>query len=150
MKAMKNGSLCAIMLLALNACKKEKNGREPVKEKTAVELLTQKKWILIRYGFDDNNNQQVDADENIIHDCQDDNSYEFFRDSSGLVKENEKVCGMGNPVSAFTWHFARENKDLVLSWDTASILALNDTSLVLRYKIPGLQDSARFTTVYKH
>lgn len=147
---MKNISLCAIMLLALNSCRKEKEGREPAKEKTAVELLTQKKWILISYGFDDNNNQQVDEHENMIHDCQDDNSYEFFRDSTGLVKENDKVCGTGNPVSAFTWHFANGNKELVLTWNTASVLALNETSLVMRHQIPGLRDSARFTAVYKH
>ena len=145
---MKNISLCAIMLLALNSCKKEKDER--VKEKTAVELLTQKKWILIRYGFDDNDNQQVDEHEDMIQDCQDDNSYEFFRDSTGLVKENEKVCGTGDPVSDFNWHFANGNKELVLSWDTARVLALNETSLVLRFQIPGLQDSARFTIVYKH
>lgn len=145
---MKNISLCAIMLLALNSCKKEKDER--VKEKTAVELLTQKKWILIRYGFDDNNNQQVDEHEDMIQDCQNDNTYEFFRDSTGLVKENEKVCGTGNPVSAFTWQFANGNKELVLSWNSASVVTLNETSLVLRHKIPGLQDSARFTVVYKH
>ncbi len=32
---MKNISLCAIMLLALNSCKKEKDKGEPAKEKTA-------------------------------------------------------------------------------------------------------------------
>lgn len=147
---MKNISLCAIVCLLLNACKKEKDHPEPEKKKTFVELLTQQKWILAGYGFDDNNNKRIDDTENMIQDCQRDNSYEFFGDSTGVVKENEKVCDAGAPVTNFTWSLATGSKELILSFNPATIEHLDEVSLVLKHHIPGLNDSARFTTVYKH
>jgi hypothetical protein len=147
---MKNTSLCAIVCLLLSSCRKEKDGREPEEKKPLVELLTQQKWILAGYGFDDNNNKRIDDTENMIEDCQNDNSYEFFRDSTGVVKENEKVCGAGAPVTNFTWGLGNGNKELFLSFIPATIEQLDEVSLVLRHRIPGLNDSARFTTVFKH
>lgn len=145
---MKNISLCAIVCLLLNSCRKEKYSREPEKEKSVVELLTQKKWILTGYGFDDNHNTLIDESENMIQECQKDNSYEFFTGGSGVVKENEQVCSAGNPVNNFQWELGNDNKVLLISFNPAKIARLDESSMVLRHYVPGLVDS--LTTVYKH
>jgi hypothetical protein len=87
----------SLLLLAM-ACKKEKNNKEPDKEKTPVDLLTQQKWILASYGFDDNNNKVVDEQEDMSRDCERDNSHEFFPDSTGVAKDNDDPQIRGKPV----------------------------------------------------
>lgn len=145
---MKSISLCAVVCLLLNGCRKEKHSREPEKEKPVVELLTQKKWILAGYGFDDNNNRLIDEGENMIQECQKDNSYEFFTGGSGVVKENEQVCNAGAPVTDFQWKLSDDNKELFISFNPAKIARLDESAMVLRHYVPGLVDS--LTAVYKH
>jgi hypothetical protein len=145
---MKNILLCTIICLLLNSCRKEKHSREPDKKKSVVELLTQKKWILTGYGFDDNHNMLIDESENMIQECQKDNSYEFFTGGSGVVKENEQVCNAGAPFTDFQWKLSDDNKELFISFNPAKIARLDESSMVLRHYVPGLIDS--LTTVYKH
>lgn len=145
---MKSIPLCAIVCLLLYGCRKEKKDRGPVKEQVVRELLTQKKWILTAYGFDDNKNKLIDEEENMIEACQQDNSYEFFTDGSGVVKENEQVCSVGNPVNSFEWKLDDDERVLFISMNPATIIRLDESAMVLQHYVPGLIDS--LITVFKH
>lgn len=138
-----------LLLMAILACRKENKQPAIEKPSTKVRLMTQKPWLLTGYGFDDNDNKQLEDPENMIQDCMRDNTYEFFADSTGLVKENLQLCNSGTPVTAFRWEF-RGEQALLVSGNAASIIKLDENHLVLRYFVQGLNDSARFIAVYIH
>jgi hypothetical protein len=144
---MKYAMFCIAVLLVLAACRKNKD-KAPEPEKTPLELLTQNKWLLSSVGWDDNKNKKIDAQEEQIRDCENDNTFEFFTDLTGLAKDNQKTCGTGNPVNNFTWEFTNGNSGMLISSNPATVVTLNKDSLVLLYHIQGLVDG--FMAIYKH
>jgi hypothetical protein len=143
---MKQTILLIAVLSVTFACKKEKH-KAPEEKKTPLKLITQKKWISSSFGFDDNKNGKIDGAEEMIRDCETDNTVEFFTDSTGVGKENQKTCGNGNPVNPFKWQFDGTNKILIEN-NSATIVTLNEDSLVLLYHIQYVVDG--FMATYKH
>jgi len=144
---MKQTMLIIAILFVTAACRKDK-GKAPEKEKTPLKLITQKKWISSSFGFDDNKNGKIDNTEEMIRDCETDNSIEFFTNSTGESKDNAKTCGTVNPVYNFAWQFEDGTHKLLIEGNSASIITLNEDSLVLLYHIPYITDG--YMATYKH
>ncbi|HEX7844527.1 MAG TPA: lipocalin family protein [Chitinophagaceae bacterium] len=141
---MKKTFLLPLLLLVLGACEKNEIGL-PV-NKPATELLTQKKWILTGHGFDDNGNNMLDASENIIEDCQKDNSYQFNKNGTGESRDNAMSCG--NPVNTdFDWRLLSDI-ELEIEFEKLHILELTEQELVLNPQAAGLV--GKYLLVYKH
>lgn len=136
--------LCVLAILCLAAaCKKEKNDhKEP---ESATDLLTKKEWIMSGHGFDDNNNDTLDSWENIIQDCQKDNSYVFKKDGTGAYADNALVCGT-NDNNDFDWKLVND-EELEIDFERLFILGLKENVLVLNPDIPGL--AVKYLLVYK-
>src|ERR1700754_2087945 len=81
--------MCALLMATVMvSC--EKNTHTPDK-KTLEQLLTDGKWTLVAYGYDDNKSGTIEAEENLIIDCQKDNTTEYHKNGSGTSLENESV-----------------------------------------------------------
>lgn len=119
--------LLGLFILTLS-CKKD-NTVLPGKS-TATELLTREKWILSGYGFDDNHNNKLDPQENIIGDCQKDNSYRFEISGNGSFLDNAISCG-GPAETVFNWRLSNNETRLEIEFELSDILVLNETSLVI-------------------
>jgi hypothetical protein len=135
--------LISLILILTAACQKE----DGVEKKSAAELLTQKKWVLIALGFDDNRNNILDSAENTIQDCQKDNSYEFKPSGTGEAADNALSCGVP-PSSPFTWKLANGNEEIEIINERMIIHRLTEEELILQPVIPGLD--VNFMMIYRH
>lgn len=115
-------------------------------KKSKLELLTQKEWVLITYGYDENGNGIIDPMEEEIRDCERDNSYVFKTDGTGEYYDNFISCGDGIANFQFSWKLG-DRSTLVFSSHTDNIIKLNENQLII-----GDDERAtkRFITVFKH
>jgi hypothetical protein len=113
-------------------------------EKPAAKLLSQKEWILTGYGFDNNNNDKLDEDENLIRDCQKDNSYRFSISGIGTSHDNA-ICCAEPAESQFSWRLLNDDTQLEIQSELIHILLLDENDLVLN---PGL--APKLLMVYRH
>jgi hypothetical protein len=122
--------------------------KEDVKqtEKTAIQLLTQKEWVLSGYGYDRNDNGIIDASEESIQACEEDNTFSFHVDGSGMSSDNRLTCGTGIAEQAFAWKLINQNKELDLVIMTVRILRLTENELI----ISNGTKSPKFITVFRH
>ena len=122
------------LILATVACKKQKTTMD--EENSTTQLLTKKVWILHAIGFDGNHNGILDVGENVIQDCQKDNSYQFNISGTGTIKENAIVCNPpGN--NTFNWTLV-DDSVLTIGFQEMSILNLSEAEMLLQPEIPGL------------
>ena len=113
-------------------------------EKPVSELLSQKEWILTGFGFDDNSNGKLDAEENLIQDCQKDNCYRFHASGIGTSLDNAIRCS-GPAESQFSWRLLNNDTQIEIQSEIVNILLLDKNNMVLNR---GL--TPRFTMVYRH
>ncbi|HEY6503504.1 MAG TPA: hypothetical protein VIZ28_05960 [Chitinophagaceae bacterium] len=133
------------ILVLLAGCQKDKEGMD--EEKTAAQLLTQKEWVLAATGFDHNMNGVLDPDENIIEDCQKDNSYVFHISGTGSSLDNTISCG-GPAIADFNWQLLNNDSDLEIEFERIHILRLNENEMMLS---PAASwQTAKFMMVYRH
>lgn len=140
--------LMILAILALNtACKKENTAIQ----KSAVELLTQKEWILSGYGFDDNKNGVIDNAEESIRDCEKDNTSLFRTNGTGGQFDNTLSCGNGISEQSFTWKFIKGEKALDFTTGIADILKLDENELIIYHDLTDVNGQfARFMVLYTH
>lgn len=130
-------------LSALLSCNKD----EKTISKSKEELLTQKEWTLASVGFDDNKNGLVDANEELIKECERDNSLRFNLDGTASFVDNGLQCG-GPQNGTFNWVLTNNKSELLVDGNRARILQLDDREL--RYT-PVLEElTASFIIVYRH
>lgn len=98
--------------------------------------FTSGKWLLAGYGYDDNNNGNLDADENLIIDCQKDNTVEYMRNGTGVSLENQMVC-MADPITEFQWKFIDDEKAIEIQAQRLDIHTLTANELHFIIQIPG-------------
>jgi hypothetical protein len=144
-KRLMNKIVLAGLLVFIVSCQKENN--TSVKKKSATELLTQKAWVLTTHGFDDNNNGVIDPTENLIRDCEKDNSYVFKNTGIATVFENTISCG-GSDQSDFDWKLLNGDTKLLTEFETSSILRLDENELILNPDFPGL--NVKYFLFYRH
>lgn len=135
----------AFLVCLVASCKKDK--QEGTSLPSPADLLTRETWILTGHGFDDNNNHILDPGENVIQDCQKDNTYIFNSNGRGIYADNALVCGQ-NMNNDFSWELKNENKELEIDFEPLFVLRLNEEELVLNPVIPGL--AVNYLLTYKH
>jgi hypothetical protein len=116
-----------VVVLFSTSCNKNKEQTK----KTSVDLLTQKKWVLVNYGEDVNNNNILDISERSIMDCQSDNSYLFNRNGSGIIHLNATACDEGIKETSFAWRLVNNNTAIDFIFGISNIMTLNENELVL-------------------
>jgi hypothetical protein len=133
------------LFLLMTACKKEAENIED--EKTPAQLLTQREWVLAAHGFDDNNNSAIDDWENIIEECQKDNTYVFNISGTGSAFDNSLSCG--DPVNHnFVWQLLSNGSRIEIGHQPYVVLKLNEQELVLSPEIPGT--GVKYILKYRH
>lgn len=141
--------ILAVIFISGIACKKDnKAGSQP---KSATELLTQDTWILKSYGFDDNANNIVDPGEDLIQECEKDNTYIFNTDGTGLYSDGVIICGNGIIENPFRWKFTEQETVLDFGNGIARIFRLSEDELILYYEINlGGPPPLKILTIYGH
>lgn len=134
-----------LILLAVSLSCKKKDV-----EKSTTQLLTQKTWILVSYGYDHNANGVIDAAEETIRDCDKDNSYTFSTDGTGVVEDNTLICGNGISEMPFTWKFINNETKIDFLTGIVTVLRLNDDQLVISDTISSGIQSPRYIETFKH
>jgi len=136
-------SMLPMVLWMIAACKKEK---ETV-EKSPVQLLTVKEWILFSIGFDDNNNGIIDNNEELIKDCERDNTIKFTSDGRGYFQDKGITCG-GLIENNFNWEFINNNTSIEIEAAIVSILKLDEKEFIYTPKLDGV--SPNLIIHYRH
>ena len=118
---------------------------------SAIVLLTQKPWILVSLGFDNNNDGRIDASEEAIEACQKDNITHFYVDGTGLFDDKDLSCATGIGQYPFTWAFTNHQTGIDFLYDSAAIARLNDQELVVCKELSlSTNDHVKFMLVYRH
>lgn len=118
------------------ACKKDKQPRTP------TQILISRPWTLQGVGFDDNRNGLIDKEENILTECQQDNTHEFRFDGTGIIRDAGLSCD--SPVHNFKWKLVNNDKELDLEYYVAPIVHLSEREMILTN-----QYLVNFRVVYK-
>lgn len=104
---------------------------------TTIDLLTNGNWQMIAHGFDDDNSGAIESYENLLNDCQKDNTTKFNANGTGAVQENQLVCG-NDSVLNFTWKFIADEKAIEITAIKMNLHKLTGTELHLVIEIPYL------------
>ena len=136
-------SMLPMVLWMIAACKKEK---ETV-EKSPVQLLTVKEWTLFSVGFDDNNNGVIDINEEMIKDCQRDNTIKFNSDGRGQFLDKGISCG-GPMESSFGWKFINNHTGIEIEASFVSVLKLDENEFIYTPELDGV--TTKFIIRYRH
>ncbi|HEY8897495.1 MAG TPA: hypothetical protein VIM79_21870 [Niastella sp.] len=140
----------AVLLLlttaSLTACKKDKD------EKSRTDLLTQKAWVYVDYGRDDNKDGILSKDESSVEPCEVDDSFIFNTDGTLVEHDNTILCGSSEPESkTMQWSFQNNETEIVMSTGRLlKIKTLNETTLELTSEEIGSSDEPKIITILKH
>ena len=145
MKRIRYYLACVTAIIAIASCKKNEN-RNPLPP-SAEEMLIEKPWKLISYGYDYNRNGMIEINEELIKDCDKDNTYLFNKDRSGIISENSKICDGNDPISQFDWALTDNDAVLDFYFGKAYILKLSNESLWIS---DSNSDQVKFILVYGH
>jgi len=118
--------------------------------KTQEQLLTQKHWKLVSHGFDNNGNNKIDIDEEIVQDCEQDNTYNFYVNGTGVVEENLLKCSNGVSEFHFNWRFIDGQKTLDFYFAALQILKMDEEELILAGNDNANGQSPRHISIYRH
>lgn len=130
MKSLRSSTIALSVFVILSGCQKVNTSPSP------FGLLTSKVWKLEAYGTDINMNNVLDALENSILECQEDDTYAFYPDGMGLHSVNSTRCG-DEAENSFQWELLSDNTRIVITLETFSITRLTEQELVLRHDLPG-------------
>jgi|GEM_PF-1369764 len=128
---------CAAVL-SLSACKKSEEPGIVPPPSGDVEMarISASEWRV--YRVDLNNLNVYDL---LLEDCQKDDTYRFYKDSSLLHYENSTVCSGMPDSSATQWQFYNGRKQLIGTilgiTDTVDIVSLQDTEMKLAADYQG-------------
>jgi hypothetical protein len=77
----------------------------------------------------------------MIEDCQKDDTYRFYRDSTLMVYDNTDKCSGGTDSTDSEWQFFDGRKKLIGTilgtTDTANVLVLDPSSMILGIDFDG-------------
>ena len=143
----KIATLLLLTTASLTACKKDKD-----EEKSRTNLLTQKAWLYVDYGKDDNKDGILSKDESSVEPCEVDDSFIFNTDGTLVEHDNATLCGTSEPESkTMKWSFQNNDTEIVLSTGRLlKVKTLNETTLELTSEEIGFPDEPRIITILKH
>ncbi|RYY21505.1 MAG: hypothetical protein EOO04_18120 [Chitinophagaceae bacterium] len=100
----------------------------------AADLLMHRQWVLSSYGFDENNNGTIDPAEERIEECEQDDTYEFFANGTGLMRGNSYSCCNGIDEQCFQWQLIDNGQSLEVFHETVQIQRLTRRELITSKK----------------
>jgi hypothetical protein len=106
------------------SCKKEER-----QNADRTELLTQKSWKLLSYGYDYNNDGRIDNSEENISNYQKNNMYVFNSNGTGIVLKNTLTGNKG--LVPFNWTLTNNEKVLDFIDGTMSVAKISKDNLIL-------------------
>lgn len=115
--------------------------------KPYAELLTQQEWVLTGYGYDKNDNGIVDPAENLIQDCERDNSYIFRQNGTGSYYDNLVSCGDGLSDYHFVWKLLHNESVLDFSAGQCIIVRINEKEMIT---CDDSSSGAKLLTTFRH
>ncbi len=108
------------------------SSQQKMDEHSAIQLLTQKTWILVSYGYDYNNNNAIDIPEECITDCNKDDTYGFCADGTGIYSDNILSCCNGISELSFQWKFIETGIAIDFPIGMAIVHALTNEQLIIK------------------
>ena len=141
---------CITAIIAIASCKKNET-QNPLPPSplppSAEEMLIEKPWKLISYGYDNNRNGMIEINEESIRDCEKDNTYTFNKDGSGVLNENSKICNGNDPTNRFNWTLTENDAVLDFYLGKAYIVKLSNESL---WMSNSNSDPVKLIFIYGH
>ena len=115
-------------------------------------LLIQHSWRFDVYGLDENNNGIIEASENTMLPCEEDDRFTFMVSGSGFFERNKLSCSLIEPdVINFTWSFYNNETELAIFAAPEKISRLDDEILEVYYMdVNSLGQPVRFIRRFRH
>ncbi len=127
--------LSALLFITLTiGCKKETHQPQPPEPPQPVNLLTSGKWLLISYGWDDDLSGDIEANEELIRDCEKDNTTEYFKAGNGKTHDNQVSCNYPSE-SEFEWKLIDNDKAIEISSQRLDIQTLTKDELHFKINV---------------
>jgi hypothetical protein len=143
----KSVSVLLLATASLTACKKDKDD----KAKTRAELLTEKAWIYVDQGRDDNNDGVLSKEESDLEDCQLDDTFKYNTDGTLADRDNTNRCRIDAETKTFQWAFQNNDTEIVLSsGKLLKIKTLNETTLECTSEWLDGSSTTRIVAIFKH
>ncbi len=97
-------------------------------------LLIHKSWKFEMYGLDENNNGVIEETENLMLNCEADDTYTFFANGRGFYEGGTVPCSQGEtPIINFTWRFENNATELAVFAAPEKINQLDENILEVYY-----------------
>jgi hypothetical protein len=101
---------------------------------TQTILLVQKDWKVEFHGLDENNNNIIEASENSMLPCEEDDLYTFNVNCTGVFSGGTMPCSAGEPpVISFNWRFLNNGTELAVFAAPEKINRLDEDFLEVYY-----------------
>ena len=125
-------TLLCITIIA--GCKKQTHEPQVAKPK---DLLTDGKWLLVSFGYDFDNSGAIEDQENLIEECQKDNTTQYFGNGSGQSRDNQTICSSPSEAD-FEWKFVDNEKAIEIQFQRYDLQKLTSTELHFIIHIQGI------------
>lgn len=143
-------SLLLLATASLTACKKDKDD-DKAKENTRTELLTEKAWVYVDQGRDDNNDGILSKEESDFEECQTDDSFKYNTDGTLTDRDNTNRCRIDAETKTFQWVFQNNDTEIVLSsGKLLKIKTLNETTLECTSEWMDGSSTTKIIAIFKH
>jgi hypothetical protein len=131
-----------IVFVAAAACKKNSSSTT---DNTQMTLITSSAWKIDTAGLDLDHNGTIDYGDTTLGACYKDNTYLFYKDSTGIANNGTIKCDESEETTfPFTWSFVGSDQKKITSTanpllaEGVDILTLTSTKLVV-YKDTTIQ-----------
>lgn len=137
--------LCLLSFVLFSSCLKE-----DISYNTT--LLIQDSWTFDVYGLDENNNGIIEASENSMLPCEEDDRFTFMVSGSGFFERNKLSCSLGEPdVINFRWSFHNNETELAIFASPEKINRLDDNILEVYYMdVNSMGEPVKFIRRFRH
>lgn len=132
----------ALLAVGIYACKKETETpqtNDPPAPTVDIDLknISAKPWVMYKAELAGINIWN----SGMIPDCQKDDLYRFYKDSTLMTYENTKKCSGNTDSTESSWMFYNNKKQIIGTIlgieDTADVVTLNETTLNLSIDYQG-------------
>lgn len=119
-------------------------------EASVTEMLINKQWRMFDYGFDENLDGKLEPTESRIETCEKDDTYEFYKDGSGVAKSNSFSCCNGLDEQTFRWRVMGDEKTLLFFSEEQAVTKLTTEELITCKKLSYIKgQTTSLITIYK-
>lgn len=124
------GLLFILLTMLAIACKK--NDDTPTLRQKNLNLIMNKNWVPVFYGYDFNDDgvhdRSIMGGENALADCQMDDHYVFMTDSTFDILPNQVTNGCGTGGGPFSWGLGANGIDFDYPPYAGEVVTLTDST----------------------